>query len=1073
MHIGESKCLNCGRPIDQDLLDAQCPSCLLQQALMTAPLSDELSESPQTIGKYVLLEKLGQGGMGIVYRARHLDVGRIVALKTIRAGRFSTDAGISRFMQEALAVSSLDHPAIVPVHEIGMDDGVYFLTMPYVEGSTLEKLLKDRPLSEMRACKIVCLIAKGVQYAHQRGIIHRDLKPANIIVELGDHPRIIDFGLAKKLDELDSLTATGEIVGTPSYMSPEQASRDATAAERSDVYSLGAILYACLVGRPPFQTDNPMLTIKQVIAQAPISPRVFNRSISKDVATICLKCLEKEPRQRYSSARELAEDLERFLACKPIKARAVGHLGRVLRWSKRHPAVSALSIGILSLTLASLGVVLRLNRLHHDSLVHVNLTNRIEQIATASYSELPRLIPSLSEFPESLLKTQFEDRRAQATHPDNQLRLTWAAALVLKQPKLLDLKQILNLPLQDAICLRRSLDTLEPGEPLSAFVDEWRRDDPQLSTSQRIRWIGLVPTADLAHLTSELWRELARQIIEEIHANPAEFAAACEWFTPCPDGLYQALEKMLTQAHLEPSRLRIAIALMAELQSASAASIAELAMHCDADLAPLISRYVFPLADSIRRVFVEELHRPLPDIELDALASSEPQEVVALAERRLQLRQSAARRRALAAAWLCRLGAQAEVWPLLGYQPDPTIRAETLHDVSEAALDWRILSQELLSRTEPTSRAGEDRGILCGLLFLIGDAAATINQSDSLFEPLEKALVSLCGEHPDAGVHAATRWTLSQLGKTQVVNQLESLAQYQTLDTARDWYVTQALQPMVVLRGPIAFSMGTDWQDPNRLAGRNVDPVTGEVQFTDEEPLIQRRIDRDFTIGMTEVSLGQWLAFDPQHHTFINQAMSPTLEHPANRISWFAAAAYCNWLSEREGIDPSQWCFIPNAKGKYALGMKLADDYLHRTGYRMPTEAEWEYACRAGTQTRRYFGDCDNLLPEYVWYKDNSQELALRTVGSLKPNAYGLFDSLGNSLEWCVDPYTGRPHDQNQIIDDWERDTAVDNEAWRVLRGTHLYCETRQIRATDLWTFRPISAEGHYGLRLARTLKAD
>lgn len=234
---------------------------------------------------------------------------------------------------------------------------------------------------------------------------------------------------------------------------------------------------------------------------------------------------------------------------------------------------------------------------------------------------------------------------------------------------------------------------------------------------------------------------------------------------------------------------------------------------------------------------------------------------------------------------------------------------------------------------------------------------------------------------------------------------------------------------------------------------------------------MQRTIPRDFAIGLKEVSLAEFLQCEKDFHEKINQFMSPTVEYPANKVNWYLAARYCNWLSEQEGLDVSEWCFIPDSEGRYGEGLTLAANYLHRRGYRMPTEAEWEYACRAGTTTPRFFGHCRELFPQYVWYAENSKEQALIIPGTLKPNDLGLFDVFGNVIEWCIDPYKDRPAANGDIVPDIERDLTADAEAWRVLRGGHLYADEPNIRATDLWTFRPLTSDGHYGLRLARTLK--
>jgi hypothetical protein len=283
--------------------------------------------------------------------------------------------------------------------------------------------------------------------------------------------------------------------------------------------------------------------------------------------------------------------------------------------------------------------------------------------------------------------------------------------------------------------------------------------------------------------------------------------------------------------------------------------------------------------------------------------------------------------------------------------------------------------------------------------------------------------------------------------------------------------VTKDGYAMAIIRGPVEYQAGADWRDPDRMSDQVADPTTAKSRVTDDEPLHTVRIDRDFSVGLREVSLREFIQFQPGFLNDANIVLSPTLDFPVNRVNWFMVAEYCNWLSDREGLDATEWCFLPNAEGNYAPGMTLAPDYLHRRGYRMPTEAEWEYVCRAGTSTRRYFGDCEHLLPQFVWYMDNSKEKVLSRPGTLKPNDLGAFDMLGNVLEWTIDANAGRPRQGTTFVIDSERGLEAEAEPWRILRGSHLFCEARYIRVTDVWTFRPISTETHYGLRLARTLK--
>ncbi len=304
-------------------------------------------------GDYELLRELARGGMGVVYQARQTNLNRIVAVKLILAGQFAHEEEIQRFRREAESAAQLDHPHIVPVFETGAVDGQYFLSMGFVDGQSLAQRIAQGPLDPRDAAALLKILADAIAYAHAKKIIHRDLKPGNVLLDSGGVPHITDFGLAKTLEEDSDLTSTGRVMGTPSYMPPEQAlGQTQLIGPRSDVYSLGAILYCLLTGKPPFQADSVVDTLKQVVDREPRSISTLRRGVPIDLETICTKCLEKNPDNRYQSADELSADLQRFLEGRPISARPVSRAEHVLRWVLRNPMVSSLMAGVVLVAVA-------------------------------------------------------------------------------------------------------------------------------------------------------------------------------------------------------------------------------------------------------------------------------------------------------------------------------------------------------------------------------------------------------------------------------------------------------------------------------------------------------------------------------------------------------------------------------------------------------------------------------------------------------------------------------------------------------------------------------------------------
>jgi len=351
-----SSCPRCGRPLRKAHAQGLCPWCVGQIAfapkIATPPnLPGPLGMS-RVLGDYELVEELARGGMGVVYRARQISLDREVAVKVMLHGLLASADDVERFRAEAATAAGLKHPGIIAIHEVGEIEGQYYFSMDLVAGRDLSSLTREGPLPVRQAAEVVAQISDAVQHAHDHGVLHRDLKPSNIILDAAGRPHVTDFGLARRAGAQNSLTQTGQMLGTPGYMSPEQASGKRAIGPGADIYSLGALLYHLLTGRAPFTGETPSAILRQVEEREPVAPRSLNPTTPADLETICLKCLRKEPLRRYATARELSEDLARFLHHEPIRARPASPLEHGWRWCRRRPALAAALAGIALLLVA-------------------------------------------------------------------------------------------------------------------------------------------------------------------------------------------------------------------------------------------------------------------------------------------------------------------------------------------------------------------------------------------------------------------------------------------------------------------------------------------------------------------------------------------------------------------------------------------------------------------------------------------------------------------------------------------------------------------------------------------------
>ena len=398
----------CSRVADRrmTMLATGMRTCEQRKQLAAAELLGEL-------GDYELLEEIGRGGQGVVFRARQKSLNRTVALKVISLGQWASKAHLKRFRLEAEAAASLEHPGIVPIHEVGERDGSCYFSMKFVEGGQLDEVVRREPMPIRRAVELIAKVARTVHYAHEHGILHRDIKPGNILLDAKGEPHLTDFGLARLVESESSVTHTLDVLGTPSYMAPEQAvGNNAAVSSVTDVYGLGAVLYQLLTGHPPFAGGTTYETIKLLLDTEPRQPRLLNPKIDRDLSTICLKCLEKDPKRRYSSALALAEDLERWLKHEPIQARHTGIFARGRKWVRRNPTSALLAACLVALAAAAGWIVWK------SELIRQPVTTGIAVLPFENLGDAERTRGVRRWCAGRHFDQAGEDRRSQSHQPD-------------------------------------------------------------------------------------------------------------------------------------------------------------------------------------------------------------------------------------------------------------------------------------------------------------------------------------------------------------------------------------------------------------------------------------------------------------------------------------------------------------------------------------------------------------------------------------------------------------------------------------------------------------------------------
>jgi serine/threonine protein kinase/formylglycine-generating enzyme required for sulfatase activity len=1059
-----------------------------------APPLGEGSLAPASLPagvRYRPLRPHARGGLGEVFVALDEELQREVALKEIQARHADNPQSRQRFLLEAEVTGRLEHPGIVPVYGLGTNaDGRPFYAMRFIKGNSLQDAIHhyhaDKADPSKWALELRQLLGRfvavcnAVAYAHSKGVLHRDLKPDNVMLGNYGETLVVDWGLAKTFGTLapafkpgeevtptgsvtlrlsgpeSALTQAGHVLGTPAYMSPEQAAgQNAELTPASDVYALGATLYHLLTDRAPFVGDNAYAILEGVCrGQFPRPGEIA--TVPAVLEAVCLKAMALRPEQRYASAQELAEDVEHWLADEPVAAYPEPLRLRLARWRRRHPALVTGTVALAFTALVALGVgSLLVSREQRAKLaeqdkarqaLNERVLAQVDTLLNANPQAVPPILDGLEPYREQVrpeLRRVLEESRS-VGH-----RTRAALALLPEDPSQL---------------------TFLRGRLLAADVE------PEEMLLIRDRLAG-----HREALARELWGEVNRPDVKA----ETRFRALVALARFDPDNPHWAIAGTVAVGPLvtaEPVYVGVWSRGLRDVRSALLGPLGGVFR----DRSRLAERRV---AASVLQDYAADR----PDVLADLLMDADPQQyavlfprlrphrdkAVALMHAELQRqpaptwtesrRDALAQRQANAAVTLLRLGEPERVWPLFRHTPYPDTRTHLLHRLAPFGVKARLVVERLEQETDVSAR----RALVLSLGEFNGQQLPV-----ALRRRLLPRLLGWYRDNPDPGIHAAVDWLLRHgkegpLPRPLDWGQAAALASRErqrpkgepgALATGGTrWYVNGQGQTMVLFPGPVEFFMGS----PKDEAGR-----------MDYELLHRRRIGRSLALASKKVTVAQFKRFLKAHpevkHIYIER-YSPDEDGPIVNVTWYEAAQYCRWLSEQESVPEEQMVYpsvadIEKCKNG-GTPLKLPRDHLSRTGYRLPTEAEWEHACRAGARSSRYYGSSEEMLGRYAWYLPNARDRAW-PVGQKKPNDFGLFDMHGNTWDWCQEsawPYPpgkgGKPGEDEEDIRD------VTDRLYRVLRGGAFDVPPRYVRSSYRFTYRPSDRSSSVGLRPARTYR--
>lgn len=929
---------------------------------------------PRDFGdNYKLLDVLGIGGMGKVYLSVCKKLKRRSAIKIIRsdildmADDEKSKKIVQRFDSEVKTTAKLSHKSIASVYDAGYLDGQFFYSMQYINGDSLSELIENGPISDERAAKIVMQVAMGIQHAHQNGILHRDIKPGNVMIDTEHKSYIMDFGVAKELKKTTQ-TEAGELFGTISYMSPEQAQNSTRLDERSDIYSLGAILYFALSGKPPLVASNELQTLAYLATLEPVELKKINSSVRNDLNSICMKCLEKNPTARYQSAENLAEDLDRFLKGEPVLAKPIPISRKVTRWAIKEKRRLVMTLTLLLI----FGTLFFINARFNQA---AKVNSLVESLQTADPVEIPRIIRELRCDPTA--SKPLLNKKLQSTNDENiQLRLSLPFGAHQIQPSEIIHSNNFDRLFEIFVASVQELPSVSQGEIDRLWAIALTKGAPRLSQLRAASFLSNIDATNKKRW-SKFSESLADHILEFDVIEADQYLKRISKVLP-------ELANRFRQAFLDKNsseRASIAAIALSMIYEDNPNELVTLAVKS----APIPFSFLFskiekhktktvPLLIRITKKPVPNIQRFGPDqrLEIDTTAPGyDPMKGFSITH----FPEDAIRmEKAIAFLTLIRLG-EIHWEDCFAMTDDPVIQSVILHNFAV----YRCPINPLVNALESDSiRLNPNADLIILAIGSNPEELATQSIKDACTERVSK----LYAKDTRSGVHSAAEWFLKKFNRLPLKEKgtQNERAFLDAVKRKRDWYRTSSGLTMAVVRKNFDISIPVSWHKPTY-------PRKNESLTYPERPHVNDF--HTYAMSTKEITKKQFDEF--QEHQYHNKGFGKEPNCPVNNLSYQTAAKYCNWLTVRDGYSKSELCYVE----ENGL-MKLVNNYHHRKGYRLPTVFEWDNATNQDFRILH-----SNLCySNYIWASENSNGDS-KPVGLLKPNRQGLFDMHGNAREVC------------------------------------------------------------------------